>query len=222
MRILALSDTELKRIHSDTLSARYADVDLLISCGDLSHAYLEFVMTALNRTLYYVDGNHRSESELSSERSGINLHGQCVRGPAGVLIAGIQGSGWYNGGTGQYNQSEMWSMVLQLVPRLLSNKATLGRFLDIFVTHAPPWGTHDREDLPHQGIKAFRWFDRNFRPRLHLHGHVHLYHASETRITDYYKTTIINCYGFQDIQTSFPHLRFWQKPQFGRKYGRKK
>lgn len=222
MRILALSDTELKQVYSSTFSSRYQDIDLLISCGDLGYAYLEFAMSALNRTLYYVNGNHQEKYSDANPSVGIDLHARTLVGPQNTLLAGIEGSGWYNGSKGQYNQAEMWSMVLQLVPKLISNKAIHGRYLDIFVTHAPPWGIHDGEDLPHQGIKAFRWLDKNFQPRLHLHGHVHLYRNDANRITDYYRTTIINCYGFQDINTNFTHRRRWPLTRREGKNGRTK
>jgi Icc-related predicted phosphoesterase len=69
-------------------------------------------------------------------------------------------------------------MVLGLIPALLWNKLLRGRYLDIFVTHSAPEKIQDDTDLPHRGIRAFRWLIKVFKPRLHLHGHVHLYTLS--------------------------------------------
>lgn len=201
MKLLALSDVELKRIYHPSFQARYQMIDLLVSCGDLPPEYLEFVMSAINRPLYFVRGNHDFDAAAVSI-PGVNMHNKPTITQQGTLIAGIEGCGWYNGAAGQYTQNEMWSLVLQLSSKLIANKARYGRFLDIFITHAPPWGIHDQDDLPHQGIKAFRWFNKNFMPQLHLHGHTHVYQNNQRLITHYYKTTVINCYGFQEIEAT--------------------
>jgi Icc-related predicted phosphoesterase len=79
------------------------------------------------------------------------------------------------------------------------NKTKSGRYLDIFISHSPPWGIHDKDDLPHQGIKAFRWLIRVFKPRLHLHGHIHLYSQDEPRETRVNKTRVMNVYTYRTI-----------------------
>ena len=93
----------------------------------------------------------------------------------------------------------MWRMVFQLVPQLLINKMRFNRFLDLFITHAPPFGIHDQDDLPHTGIKAFNWFNRVFQPTYHLHGHIHVYRNDAIIETKINKTTILNCYGYKEV-----------------------
>jgi Icc-related predicted phosphoesterase len=117
----------------------------------------------------------------------------------GISIAGIEGSVRYNLGPYQYTQEEMWSHVFHLVPQLLLNKTKTDRYLDIFVTHSPPWGIHDKDDLPHHGIKAFRWLIRVFKPRLHLHGHIHLLSQDEPRETRINDTRVVNVYSYRII-----------------------
>jgi len=56
MKILALADEVVSFIHSPTVRDRFADVDLVVSCGDLPAAYLEYVVTLLNKPLVYVPG----------------------------------------------------------------------------------------------------------------------------------------------------------------------
>ena len=94
----------------------------------------------------------------------------------------------------------MRRVVAQLVPRLLWNRQRLGRALDVLVTHSPPFGIHDRPDLPHTGFKVFLSFLRLFKPRYHLHGHVHIYRQDEISQTQFEETTIINVYPYRLLE----------------------
>ena len=61
MKILLISDTEEKFLWENWTKAtadKLADVDLVLSAGDLNHLYLEFIVTMLNVPLVYVRGNH--------------------------------------------------------------------------------------------------------------------------------------------------------------------
>jgi len=216
MKILAVSDVELDYIYSPSIKKRFSDVDLLISCGDLSYTYQEYMISMLDRTLYYVRGNHapRFEEETSAgvrthPWGGTDLHEQVIRDPSGLLLAGFEGSLRYNVGRFQYTQSQMWEKALGMVPRLIFNKLRYGRYLDILVTHAPPWQIHDDTDLPHQGIKAFRWLLQVFQPALHLHGHIHVYRPDVVTKTQFGKTWIMNVYGHRIIEIELPQ---GQKP----------
>lgn len=116
------------------------------------------------------------------------------------MLAGIEGSLLYNNGPYQYTQTQMWLMVYQLIPRLDLNYLKYGRYLDIFISHAPPWGIHDQSDLAHQGIKAFRWLIESFQPKYHLHGHTVDYLNNEKQISQLGNTTIINVTGYKVIE----------------------
>ena len=134
-----------------------------------------------------------------------NLHGKIYR-EQGLILAGVDGSIRYNRKTRyQYTQGEMWSHIFRLVPGLLYNKLVFGRFLDIFVTHAPPRGVHEGEDWTHQGIKAFRWLIDTFQPAYHFHGHIHIYRPDTVAETRIGKTQVINTFQFKvtNIQTDF-------------------
>lgn len=86
-----------------------------------------------------------------------------------------------------------------LIPGLLLNCIRFGRYLDVFITHAPAWKIHDQDDRPHQGIKAFRWIIQSFQPRYHLHGHIHVYRNDTITETRVGKTTVMNVYGYKQI-----------------------
>ncbi len=207
MKILAVSDVELGMLYSAQVTKRFTDIDLLISCGDLPAGYLDYISSTLNVPLYYVLGNHQnnpvwwSDSPLpQNPGTGSDLHRTCRVFNNTLLMAGVEGSLRYNKGRQQYTQEQMWQHVFSLLPGLFWNKIRYGRFLDVFVTHAAPWKIHDQDDLPHVGIKAFRWLNKVFKPQLHLHGHIHIYRTDTVRETMYYQTKIINTYGYKEIE----------------------
>jgi Icc-related predicted phosphoesterase len=206
MKILAVSDVELDTMYSPDLKERYHDVDLVVGCGDLPFFYLEYIISSLGAPLYYVRGNHAPQilhsykGDRVQPAYGVNLHARVRRDTSGLLFAGVEGCLRYNRGYYQYTQSEMWDHVLGLMPQLMMNRLMYGRFLDVFVTHAPPWKIHDQPDLPHQGIKAFLWLNKVFQPRYHLHGHIHVYSQYTQILTEILKTKVLNVYGYQIIE----------------------
>jgi Icc-related predicted phosphoesterase len=160
----------------------------------------------LDIPLYFVHGNHvptieDDEGNPKTDPEGsINLHKTVYYDEGNDLIlAGIEGSLLYNFGPRQYSQQRMWNMVYGLVPRLLLNKVTFGRYLDVLVTHAAATGLHDDDDPAHQGVDAFRWLIDTFKPKLHLHGHIHIYNPLVPRETFYKQTRVINTYGYREI-----------------------
>lgn len=210
IRIIALSDQVVSYIHSPHLMNYFQDIDLIIGCGDLPYYYLEFVLSMMDVPLFYVRGNHDKVVEYSPEgqqrvgpHGGNDLHRKVIRNN-NVLLAGVDGCLRYRPGPYQYTQSEMWINVFSLIPKLLLNRALYGRYLDIFVTHAPPTGIHDESDHPHNGIHAFRWFINIFRPTYHLHGHVHVYRPDTVTKTKLGSTTVINAYKYSVVDLNLP------------------
>lgn len=206
MKILGLSDLEVPIVYNPNIKKRFNDVDLVVSCGDLPPTYLEFVISMLDLPLYFVHGNHvpkfvDDEGNIHTEPQGaINLHKNVYYDEKNDLIlAGIEGSLTYNFKPYQYSQQRMWNMVYSLVPRLMKNKITYGRYLDVFVTHAAATGLHDDTDPAHQGVDAFRWLIDTFEPKLHLHGHMHAYNPLIPRETQYKQTRVINTFGYREI-----------------------
>ena len=205
-KILAVSDNESQYIYRAVGSAKFKDIDFIISCGDLPYYYLEYIVSMANKDLYYVRGNHAHKVEIGDNRKSANpqgaidLHRKSLITPNSISLAGIEGSILYNYGPHQYSQAQMWSMVFRLIPSLFINYIRTQRFLDIFVTHAPPWHINDQADLPHQGIKAFRWFLEVFKPRYHLHGHTYNFLKNERMITKYKETEVINVTGYHVIE----------------------
>jgi Icc-related predicted phosphoesterase len=205
MKILIISDTVIESLHSAQILERAAGVGMVICCGDLPYDYIDYIVSMLNVPLYHVRGNHSlaqydPQSERLIEPAGaVNLH-RHVLNAGGLLLAGVEGSHRYRVGAFQYSQTGMWVHVFRLLPGLLWNRLRYGRFLDIFISHAPPAGIHDDDDVPHHGIHAFRWLIDTFQPRYHLHGHVHVYRSDVQTITPCGKTQVINTYGYRLLE----------------------
>lgn len=201
MNILAVSDRVLDKLYHGQVRRLYPELDLLVGCGDLPFYYLDFLTSALDVPLFYVRGNHDQGPQYAADgsiwhevRGGTNIHGRVVT-RKGLIFAGLQGSMRYSAYADyQYTESEMRMTIAQMVPRLLWNRRRFGRALDVLVTHSPPYGIHDRPDLPHTGFKVFLSFLRLFKPRFHLHGHIHIYRQDTVVKTQFEETTIINVY----------------------------
>lgn len=214
MKFISLSDIEIGFIYSPMVVKRFGDISFIVGCGDLPYLYMEYVLNALTVPLYYVRGNHANKVEygvgLSRDKpwGGIDIHCRTVRDVCtGTLLAGIEGSLRYNYGPHQYNQGDMWLMVFGLSLKLFINKIRYGRYLDIFVSHAPMWQVHDQDDLPHRGIKAFRWLVDVFKPAYHLHGHIHVYRCDMKTETQINNTRVINCYGYRELELQLADTR---------------
>lgn len=205
MKILSLTDRESAMVYSPQIVERFAEVSMLISCGDLPHHYLDYAVSMLNLPFYYVHGNHvvRDMDGIQEPHGGTNLHCRAVQDEqSGLLLAGMEGSVRYNMGEKQYTQGQMWRRVWMLALKLQRNRLRHGRFLDVFVAHSPPWRIQDADDLPHHGFKAFVWLIRVFKPQLFLHGHIHLYRQDAPYQTQVGETLVINTYPFRVVEVS--------------------
>ncbi len=217
LEILCIADHVDPLIYSKSLKDRFGRVDAVLSCGDLKRNYYEFIVTNLNVPFLYVLGNHspfsiekpmplccdpenadypvNERSVRSLFNGGILADGKSVYlKNLDLIVAGFGGSIRYNRGDNQYTEGEMFLRILKLIPRLLLNRIIRGRYLDIFITHAPPRHVNDREDPCHRGFRVFRWFLRNFKPKCMIHGHIHLYNYDTSRETVYSGVPVINVY----------------------------
>ncbi len=226
MKILAISDVVSKKLYGPYISEIAGDVDLIISCGDLPAYYLNYIVTSLCKPLLYVCGNHDHYikqtgsmnslsglekfyfDELEYLNSSSNFGGKNMDNRIEifnkVIFSGLEGSVLYNRGEHQYTDNQMRMKIARLAPKLMLNKLTNGRFIDILITHAPPRGIHDKEDLPHHGFKPFLGFMEKYRPKYLIHGHIHIYDNNEVRVTRYLDTTVINCYEYQKLDIEIP------------------
>lgn len=201
MKILAVSDEIAPQVYDSGIKTRFADVGLVLGCGDLPHYYLEYIATMLQVPVYYVMGNHGCELDEQDNREirpgGCEDINERVVEHRGLLIAGLEGSMRYKVGPHQYTQLEMRRNVLRLSARMLFRQRFRGRQLDILIAHAPPLGIHDCQDLCHTGFAAFLWFMERYQPCYMLHGHTHVYNQLQPTMTQYRNTVVVNVYPFR-------------------------
>ena len=216
MKILCISDKIDPLVYSPGIKERFQDVEIVLSAGDLPLYYLDFIISSLNKPLFFVFGNHHI-NELKHFRKlpedplvheypeyfccGAVHLGSKIKKEGKVLIAGLGGSMRYNTGNNQYTDFQMFLEVVKLIPRLIWNRIIKGRYIDILLTHAPPKGIHDKKDKCHTGFKAFLWFMKAFKPKYLIHGHIHLYDMCESRCTKWGDTMVINAYNHYVIET---------------------
>lgn len=186
MRLLAVSDEVSPVVYSHNFPGNLPEFDVVLGAGDLPGETLEFIATKVTVPLVFVFGNHAEgyvrdgEGEKHPPGGCIDAHLRLVE-VGGISILGVEGSARYREGPHQYSEREFARMLACLAPRLWSRKRRFGRGVDVLLTHAPPEGPTAGDDHAHRGVPAFNAFHRRWRPRLHVHGHVHLNGSSAER-----------------------------------------
>jgi len=205
VKILAVSDQIVERVYTLASNGHFDNVDLIFGCGDLPYNYLEYLETVLCVPLFYVPGNHDPKFNPQDARSraegGSNLDLQFAYCD-NYIIGGFGGSVCYQtNAVNQYSQTEAYWRAFRMLPRLLWNRITKGRALDILITHSPAFGIHDDTDRAHQGLKAINWLIKIAKPRYMLHGHTHFYRNNISESESIYEQTkIINVYPYKVIE----------------------
>ncbi|MBX3139503.1 MAG: hypothetical protein KF875_01980 [Trueperaceae bacterium] len=202
-RVLAIADAVSPVVYSTNFPANLAPFDLVLSAGDMPGAVLEFVATKTSAAPLYVFGNHAAgyvrdpvTDEPRPPGGCTNVHMRLVK-TAGLLVVGFEGSLRYRPGPHQYTQLAYYAMVWRMLPRLLWSAWRNGRAVDVLLTHAAPVGPNAGEDHVHAGVAAFNLFHRLFKPKVHVHGHVHLSGANAPRsYVDAAGVRVVNAYEF--------------------------
>ena len=189
MKILLVSDMECPALWDHFRPERVEGVDLIISCGDLKRDYLEFLVTMVNRPVFYIPGNH-DVRYLTNPPEGCECIDDCVINYRGIRIGGLGGCLKYSDSAYQYTEKEMAHRVRKL--RKCIRKAG---GLDIFVTHAAMAGYGDAEDRAHHGFECFKEIMDRYHPQFMCHGHVHQSYGWEIpRQVEYKGIPVINAF----------------------------
>jgi hypothetical protein len=188
IRVLAVSDEESCARPAD--AGRLRTAELILACGDLSAEYLGQLMDALDRPLVFIPGNHDPDlSGYRVSRAGLTLRaGLPARPPwpdgavnadgrvveiAGLRVAGLGGCLRYGGGPNQYTERQQARRSRALRRRARWRALRDGRGIDVLLTHAPPRGIGDGDDIAHRGFRCYHGLIAALRPAALLHGHVH-------------------------------------------------
>ena len=189
MKILALSDEECPALWDYYVPGRLKEYDLIISCGDLKASYLSFIVTMARVPVLYVHGNHDVGYERNPPEGCDCIEDQLIV-YNGLRILGLGGCRRYRPGPHQYTEKEMRQRI-----RKLRRKLWWHRGVDIVVTHAPPAGVGDDEDVAHRGFDCFLPLLEKYKPKYLLHGHVHMNYGKDTvRVRQLGETKVINTY----------------------------
>jgi len=190
MKILLVSDIENEYIWDHFEPERFKDIELIISCGDLQASYLSFLVTMIHVPLFYVHGNHDTTYQHHPPEGCDCIEDSLVT-YKGYRFIGLGGSMKYSRRQHQYTDREMQRRIHKLKRKIHRHKG-----FDVLVTHVPPFGLGDGEDLCHQGFKSFIGLLEKYEPPYMFHGHMHLSYNRQNRIQTYHKTTIINGCGY--------------------------
>ncbi len=217
MKILAVADEECDALWDYYVPGRLKGYDLILSSGDLHANYLSFLVTMGRAPVLYVHGNHDIGYGINPPQGCDNIDGDLVI-LNGLRILGLGGCYRYRPGSHQYSDREMRKRI-----RKLRWKLRLAGGVDIVVTHAPPRGLGDDEDLPHRGFEALVELLDQYHPKYLLHGHIHLRYGMDIpRLREYNGTKIINVCERYDLEIPDPEydprveraakiLDFWRK-----------
>jgi Icc-related predicted phosphoesterase len=201
LKILCISDRVESMLHGPNLTSYARGVEAVISCGDLPFDYLEYIVTFLGVPVYYVLGNHDPGPDGPEYPGGCTpLDGRVVEAAGGLVLAGLSGSALYSGGPNQYTERQMRRRARALSVRIRCRTLVGHKKPGIFVSHSPPFGLGDQEDVAHVGFESFVKLIGRHEPPLWLHGHVHLYGPDQERVRQKGDTRIVNVYGHRIIR----------------------
>jgi UDP-2,3-diacylglucosamine pyrophosphatase LpxH len=215
MRLLTISDKVEPVLYSSHIRERVGKVDLVLACGDLPYDYLEFIESSLDAPLCFVHGNHdvpiTDRLEQPKLDWAVNLHGRTLQ-HSGLLLAGLEGCRLYNPGAAyQYTEGQAGWQAFCLGWLLRLNRLRHGRYLDVLVSHAPPFGIHDARDVAHTGFCTYLALLERYHPALMVHGHYHIYDRNAPSDTAYQGVRVVNTFGYRVIELApRPNGAGWQ------------
>jgi len=178
MKILAISDrppkTSIRKLVEENA------IDLICTLGDLEYFDLKELANIQNIPKLGVYGNHCSGAYFDD--LGIkNMHLQTFE-YKGITFGGFEGSHRYKDDkyAKMYTQDEATEL-LKDYPRV-----------DVMLSHSPPLGINDDNDVAHIGFQALRDYLEQKKPKYFLHGHT--YPKEGQAITRFADTEIIYVY----------------------------
>ncbi len=192
MKILAISDAWSPPVWEESVLCGAADADVIVSCGDLSQAYLDFVQKELNKPVLYVRGNH--DKDVKTVREGTHLDSKIVTF-MGVRFLGFDSISR----DGRLFSDKDMTVRTEIMRRIIDRD---GGF-DVLVTHHPMRGVCDGEDQLHKGYSSFVTLVDEYKPKYMLYGHMHLdFNPNLSRVVNYNDTKLVNAYMHTIIDVS--------------------
>ena len=188
-KFLCVSDIEiLRNMEEKFLKEKFGDIDFIMSAGDVSNYYLDYLVSTLDKDLICVNGNHVYNRDYPIEFAKV-IDGKCIK-YKGLRILGLDGCKVYSFKENQYTEKQMKLKILKNIFFLIKG-------VDIVLTHAPVEGIHDVNDGVHNGFKVFHEVIKYFKPKLWIHGHIHLSNFMNYQDTEVGETIVSNTFGYR-------------------------
>lgn len=174
MKILAIADKQPEIDITATVASE--NIELIITLGDLTREDILPLEGIRHIPKIGVYGNHDSGTYMP-ELGIWDMHLK-VWDFQGLRFGGFQGCVRYkeNPEAIMFTQEEA-NLLMQNFPRV-----------DVFISHCPPRGINDEEEIAHQGFDALRRYIDEQQPKVWLHGHT--YPTDETVIKQHGNTRI--------------------------------
>lgn len=186
LTILCIADTPPKLPILEWV--KNESIDLIITLGDLEYTQINQLEAVITIPKIGIYGNHCTPGYM--EPLGImNLH-MHTWSYGGLTFGGFEGSPRYKRDpyTKMYSEEEATEMLKKFPP------------VDVFISHSPPRGINDEDDVAHTGFLALRTYLDEKQPRYFLHGHT--YPKSENLVKRHGNTEILYINGDQLIALS--------------------
>ena len=194
MKLLLVSDEASSYIWDYFDPEVFRGVELILSCGDLSEEYLNFLVTMIPAPLFYVPGNHDRHFLKRPPEGCQSLDGRVLT-IQGLRLAGLGGCKSHRQEAFEYTEPSMRRRVSSL-SRLIRRQGGL----DIFVSHVSALGLGDGEDIYHQGFACYQGLLDEFLPQYHVFGHQHKGYCHRTGPEMYKETRLINACGYKFLE----------------------
>lgn len=162
------------------------NIELIITLGDLTREGLLDLPRINSIPKIGVYGNHDSGTYMP-ELGIWDMHMK-IWDFGGLTFGGFQGCVRYkeNPHAIMYTQQEALTMMNGFPA------------VDVFLSHCPPRGVNDEEEIAHQGFDALRQYLDTMQPAVWLHGHT--YPTEEMLITQHGKTRVEYIYRYKIVE----------------------
>lgn len=181
MNVLAVADRNPHINYDEVI--RDNRIELVITLGDLTREDLLPLQQITHIPKIGVYGNHDSGTYM--DELGIwDMHLK-IWEFGGLKFGGFQGCVRYKADpTAIMCTQEEANAMMQIMPAV-----------DVFMSHCPPRGINDEDEIAHQGFDALRTYIDTYQPAVLLHGHT--YPTEETVVRLHGKTRIEYVFGYK-------------------------
>jgi len=189
LRLVCIADT-----HGFHRKLDLPDGDILIHAGDFDGRSVEEVddFNAWLGTLPFhhklvIAGNHDLLFDRKPKLARAHLTNATYLQDSGIHLEGLN----FWGSPVNSIMGDDWAFGRERLVKLRKHWDCIPNDTDVLITHEPPYGTLDKNDIlgRHQGCQYLLGALLRVKPKLHLFGHIHGGHGRESA----WNMTLVNC-----------------------------